>query len=292
MHRRALSHGVADDCRSRPFFLQVPVAHAIIGPAVPRKGFAAGTKWHVRHLPRQSKGETLMRLSIAVFLVALCAAQAQGALVIYSGWDVANSGDPRPNADAAAAAFDLAASGLGPVATINFESASTGPFSNYLVAPGVTMDGLDINSLPQEVHNFAIGPPDGLFGYNTTVSGTQFVYMSAGDLTFTFATPVQSFGAYISGLQLAFNSLNFFDGANQTIPLPLPSNTLGGVAFVGFTDVGQSITSVTISTIGDLIGVDDVRFGVAPEPSSLVLATLGLIALGMCRMRKDRRSTH
>src|SRR4051812_25285342 len=108
-----------------------------------------------------------MRLSIAVLLVALGAAQAQGALVIYSGWDVANSGDPRPNADATAAVFDLAASGLGPLATIDFESAPTGPFSNYVVAPGVTMDGLDINSNPQEIHNFAIGPPDGLFGYNT-----------------------------------------------------------------------------------------------------------------------------
>lgn len=232
-----------------------------------------------------------MRTSIAVLLVAISAAQAQGAVVTYIGWDVANSGDPRPNADAAAAAFDAAASGFGPLGIIDFESAATGPFSNYLVAPGVTIDGLDISSQPQEIHNFAIGPPDGLFGYNTTAGGTQFVYMSAGDLTFTFATPVHSFGAYISGLQLAFNSMNFFDGANQSIPLPLPSSTQGGVAFVGFTDAGQSITSVTISTIGDLIGVDDVRFGQVPEPNSAVLGLLTLVGLSLVCARRRRRAS-
>jgi len=229
-----------------------------------------------------------MRTSITVFLVALCAAPLQGALVVYSDSDVANSTDPRPNSDAMAASFDAAAAGLGPLSLIDFESAPVGVFNNLAVAPGVTMDGIDIFSADQEIRNAPVGPPDGLFGYNTTAGGVQFVGMLAGDLTFTFSTPIQSFGAYISGTQLAFNTITFSDGSSQAIPVPLPSATAGGVTFVGFTDAGQSISAVTISSIGDLLGVDDVRFGVVPEPSTSVLALIalaGLVAIGRRRNR-------
>lgn len=218
-----------------------------------------------------------MRTFIAVLLLALCAAPLEAAVVVYSGFDIANSTNPRPNSDAMAASFDAAAAGLGPVTIIDFESAPVGTFNNLVAALGVTMDGIDINSIDQEIRNAPVGPPDGLFGYNTTTGGTNFVGMLAGDLTFTFSTPIQSFGAYISGTQLAFNTIVFNDGSSQTIPVPLPSATSGGVTFVGFTDAGQSISSVTISSIGDLLGVDDVRFGVVPEPETAVLA---LVALG------------
>jgi hypothetical protein len=225
---------------------------------------------------------------MTVFLVALCAAPLQGALIVYSNSDIANSRDPRPNSDATAASFDAAAGGLGPVSLIDFESSTVGPFNNYVVAPGITINGTDIFSNPQEVRNTPYGTPDGLFGYNTTVAGSQFVEMVAGNLTFSFSTPIQSFGAYISGLQLGFNEITFFDGSNQTIPLPLPSATNGGVAFVGFTDAGQQISAVTISALGDLIGVDDVRTGLVPEPSTSVLALIalaGLVAVGRRRKR-------
>jgi hypothetical protein len=93
---------------------------------------------------------------------------------------------------------------------------------------------------------------------------------------FTFATPIQSFGAYISGVQLIFTSVTFDDGAPQSIPVPMPSDTEGGIAFVGFTDAGQAISSVTIVTIGDVLGVDDVRYVVIPEPSAVVLVAVVL----------------
>ena len=229
-----------------------------------------------------------MRISSAVLLVALCAAPLQGAVVTYIGFDVANSTDPRPSSDAAAASFDAAAAALGPVGLIDFESAPVGTFNNLVVAPGVTMDGIDITTADQEIRNAPVGPPDGLFGYNTTAGGTNFVGMLAGDLTFTFSTPIHSFGAYISGTQLAFNTIVFNDGSTQTIPVPLPSATSGGVTFVGFTDAGQQISSVTISSIGDLLGVDDVRFGVVPEPGTSALALIamaGLVAAGRRRRR-------
>ena len=103
-----------------------------------------------------------------------------------------------------------------------------GTFNSLVVAPGVTMTGADISNNDQEVRNTAIGfPADGLWGYNTTLAGANFVSNSAGTITFTFATPIQSFGAYISGTQLAFNAVDFNDGSSQSIPVPLPSSTNG-----------------------------------------------------------------
>lgn len=227
----------------------------------------------------------------AVFLFAIGAIPSHAALVVYSASDIANSSDPRPNSNAMAAAFDAAASGLGPLSVIDFESAPVGVFNNLVVAPGVTMDGTDYASTDQSILNASIGfPADGYWGYNTTVSGVNFVQNAAGDLTFTFSTPIQSFGAYIGGTQLDYNDIIFNDGAGQTVHVPNPSSALGGITFVGFTDAGQSISSVTLTSIGDILGVDDVRFGLAivPEPSSILLAAIGLAALGTVARRRSR----
>jgi hypothetical protein len=74
------------------------------------------------------------------------------------------------------------------------------------------------------------------------------------------------------------------------------SNSVGALDFVGFTDAGKSITSVTINagshTLGwDDIGVDDVQFGPAaagPEPASLAIFGTALAGLGAIRRRRKR----
>lgn len=219
------------------------------------------------------------RILPAVGLLLLSVSSLNAALVVYSASDAANSTDPRPNSNAMAASFDAAASGFGPLSVIDFETAPVGVFNNLAVAPGVVMDGIDITSNDQEIRNSTVAFPDGYWGYNTTPAGVKFVQNAAGDVTFTFATPIQSFGAYISGTQLDFSSMQFNDGVAQVIPIPNPSSAVGGITFVGFTDVGQSISSVTINTLGDITGIDDVRYGTTiPEPSTaisvLILATL------------------
>ena len=93
-------------------------------------------------------------------------------------------------------------------------------------------------------------------------------------------------------------SITFSDGSTQSINVPGTGTTgfTGAVDFVGFTDPGKSITSVTIytgsSTSGaDFIGVDDVSYqspavAVTPEPSSFVLLGTGLVAMaGMIRRK-------
>jgi len=66
------------------------------------------------------------------------------------------------------------------------------------------------------------------------------------------------------------------------------------VDFVGFTDAGASITSVSINAgvgYGDYIGVDDVNYQVVstPEPGSLALSLTGILAIGCGRLRRRRR---
>jgi hypothetical protein len=87
----------------------------------------------------------------------------------------------------------------------------------------------------------------------------------AGTATFTFSKPIDALGLYVTGLQTDIvpgQKLTFFDGSQRTINTP-PA-TGGGGAFIGFTDLGASITSVSYnsasSTITDIVALDDVRF--------------------------------
>ena len=229
----------------------------------------------------------------AFFAPFILVGQLQAALVVFSGSDAASSVDPRPNADAAAAAFSAAASGLGPTSLINFESAPIGSFHNFGVAPGVTINGTDSFSADQTILNSPFSPPDELFGYNTTPGGTQFVLIDGGNLIFTFSPSIQSFGAYLSGIQNSIETISFSDGSSQTVAIPLPSPTNGGIAFVGFTDVGTQISSVTISVLGDLVAVDDVLFGTAvtvPEPPTQTLFVVAIAVLaGFHFLRVSRK---
>lgn len=220
-------------------------------------------------------------------LLGLVAASSNASIVVYTGGDPGNSTDPRPNSLAAALAFDTAASGFGTVNLIDFESAPVGPFSSLNVGGGVTLSGLSFASNNQEILSAPMSPPDGLFGFNTTSGGTHFVSMNGGTLTFSFATPVQSFGAFFTGVQINIGTVTFNDGSSQTLTLPSPNN--GGIEFFGFTDSGQSISSLTINVLGDIIGIDDVRYVKAsevPEPTSM--GALGVGGLALMRRRKLR----
>ena len=120
-------------------------------------------------------------------------------------------------------------------------------------------------------------------GFNTTPGGAFFYLLSGsgGTATFTFTTPINAFGMYITGLQTDLvpqETLTFSDGASQTINTP--ASTGGGSAFLGFTDFGKSIVSVSYNATNDIVSLDDVRYSSAvPEPSYFIpLALLGVFA--------------
>jgi len=229
------------------------------------------------------------------FLIALFCGQADAALIVYSGVDAgAGSADPRPNSIAAAANFDAAAGALGPLSIITFESAPLGAFSNLVVAPGVSIDGNDFGSSDQTIRNTPSGTPDRLYGYNVTAGGSQFVSLFGGDVTFSFASPIQAFGTYYSGGQLSTATIEFFDGTSQTISIPNPGSN-GGISFIGFTDEGQLISSVRINAVNDIVALDDVRFvassAAVPEPSTLAMFGVGAVGLALRALRRRSKSS-
>jgi hypothetical protein len=256
-----------------------------------------------------SKEIVMAKIGRSVMLwlgLALMAGQTHAGLVTFVGEDIQPfPGAPvRTNSDAAATSFRTAASAVGPVGTITFESAPLGSFTNLTVAQGVTMNGTDEAGNAQTIRNttdFKADPP--LDGSNTTAGGSQFVEMMGGTLTFTFANPTQFFGVYLTGVQTNFfsDSITFNDGTSQTITLvgAGTSSSVGEIAFIGFVDAGKSITSITVNagapgpnpTTGeDFIGVDDVSFQAVPEPSSLTLGAIACASIfGFARSRRRSR---
>jgi hypothetical protein len=236
-------------------------------------------------------------IAALICVAAFSGLYASASVVTFIGQDNLTSSitRPYPLSDAAAASFASAAAGLGTVSTITFEGAPLGAFSSLTVAPGVTLTGADVNGHNQTILNHFDAAFPTLDGFNTTPGGSNFLEMIGGTATFTFANPTQFFGAYISGIQTAFfaDVLTFSDGTSQSILIPGVGTTgsNGALDFVGFTDAGKSITSITITasnTFGaDAIGIDDVMYqgptpttnSAVPEPDSIVLMVTGGLGL-------------
>ncbi len=211
--------------------------------------------------------------SWAIGLASLVAASSAGAQVVtYTGVDIGASA-PGANAIAARNAFVSATGGS---VMVDWERASVLP-------TGFSFFGGNQSSAPSCLSN--------LCGNNTTPAGTMFLELYGAGTTFSFSGGVNYFGGFFGGLQLTNNTINFFDGSSQSFTIPGSDIDNGGFAFAGFTDLNQSIASVTIGVGGDIISVDDLIFGttsVVPEPSTYAMMLMGIGAVGFAARRRRK----
>lgn len=244
----------------------------------------------------------IVAASLAVF-VSTYVPTSLAVPVVFQGGDVgATPGSPTPNADAAAALYDAAAAALGTAHLIDFESAPLGPFASLVVAPGVTLSGTGFTGGP--THAIGSGQAragcPALCGFDTTAGGSRYVDVDGNIITFTFATGISAFGAYLTGVQLDGERVTFYDGSSVSVPI---HDFGSGAQFFGFTDAGGSITRIDIDTrntttfLGDFIGIDDVRYttqaspAAMPEPGSLALFGAALVVGGLVRRRRRSSAT-
>ena len=205
--------------------------------------------------------------AVALGVVALAPA-AFAAPIIFSAYDVgASSLATGPNSVAASAAFNAA---TGMLTVIDFDTNNTGAS----LSPG----------------SFVADCGFALCGGNTTLGGSGF-YGAVYTTTITFDSPIDSFGAYFSGWQRDDQLILYTNGGPVTLNMPAGDISAGGLVFFGFIDAGASITSLQYATtLGDYVGIDDMRFGmttgsVPDAGSSLLLLGMGLVTLRAWRKR-------
>ena len=211
---------------------------------------------------------TLLRL-IAPCLLLILPLTAQ--VTTFYGIDPGvGPGQAAPNSIAAATAF---ANGVGVAGftthLIDFEGLPTGSFTSLDAGGGVTIT-LTNNDSGAGILNTS---GSAVLGYNTTPGGAKYLRVvpifgtPTAIATFSFATPIQAFGANITGLETFSGVLHviFMDGTNQD--LPVAGSNGGGRLFFGFSDPGLvAISSVVLelegvtSSLRDVFAVDDVSF--------------------------------
>lgn len=240
----------------------------------------------------------LKRLILAICVAMLVAVSAAYADILYTGADDgASPGSTLTNSDAAAALFDADAGSIGTMGLIDFESLSTGFFTALEIAPGVTATMSNVSN------TFGCGITTGSswdLGYNTTSGGDQSLRVvpipnvGTTTLAFTFDVPIHAWGAYITGLESSINGDLFVvydDGSVHEHEVT--GTTVGGAQFFGFTDVGMSISTVTlelrnvVTPTHDFFAVDDMRYTPIPEPATMLM--LGGLGAGLASARKLRR---
>jgi hypothetical protein len=245
-------------------------------------------------------------LIFASAILATCLPIRAEAQVVFTAQDGdVTSLSNAPNSLAEDASWNTAASAIGTVSNITFSN-STVRSASYalLTSDSGNATVTDINPttnshtlglyLNNDANGADISSYDAVaYGYATPGSANflqeaSLVSGSTNYINFMFASPVDAFGAYFSGCQsqASTETIYYNDGATSVLTIPA-ANTVGGLAFAGFTYAGESITSVQIKEVNaantiDHFGVSGIEIAnvvVTPEPSSIVTLIIGAALL-------------
>lgn len=210
--------------------------------------------------------ESLSVTAIIFLVLGTVASPTSAAIITFNGSNFGTISSQSDGNLTAAAEFDAAASTVGTNNLIDFETVTLGVFSSLIVAPGViaTLRNHDRGRISSE-QNLA-------YGYNTTISGSQFLQfrptfgISTASLDFDFAEPIQGFGAYFTGLGTAAGNLKVIFNNGITQQLVVTGLPFGGSQFWGFIAPGSLISNISLSLSDvtslsrDIFGLDDVRY--------------------------------
>lgn len=229
----------------------------------------------------------------------LMAGSAQAVVTQYFGEDLV-SGDraaPRPNANAARAAFFAPLSGI---ATEDFESFanSSNPATLMFGPATATLTSGGTGTLVRSIStgNFVgLFPTSGVNVFEISSASSS----AAGSFTLSFNQPQSAFGFYGTDLGDVGTRLvlEFTQVGGNVLTVPVPhtvgtgANINGAVVYFGLigSQASEAFSSVRFrgdTSTSDRFGFDDLSIGdlsVVPEPTSLAL--LGLGGLAMRRRR-------
>ena len=131
------------------------------------------------------------------------------------------------------------------------------------------------------------------FGGAFATNGTNYIVGSvATTYTFEFSVPQNFFALTITDFgDNAADDLIITVGTDQYIWRDSSDADVGNGSdvFFGYSDTGSAFTTVTISTPGDAIGIDDVQYAAisaVPIPPAILLSLSGLGALSLVGRRE------